>query len=130
MEGRNTRTQLFKATADTLLSDRFDMGPSFSDAVMFACNLESFYFGRLMIRQVFHCFIARHMLAATCVFVWRLNKCSMLHLSNMSTAMSHLGVISKEYHLDVLVLVLFLSKAKDIGVVANLSEHKIDFDFC
>ena len=37
MEGRNTRTQLFKATADTLLSDRFDMGPSFSDAVMFAC---------------------------------------------------------------------------------------------
>ena len=44
--------------------------------------------------------------------------------------MSHLGVISKEYHLDVLVLVLFLSKAKDIGVVANLSEHKIDFDFC
>ena len=40
--------------------------------------------------------------------------------------MSHLGVISKEYHLDVLVLVL----SKDIGVVANLSEHKIDFDFC
>ena len=42
MEGRNTRTQLFKATADTLLSDRFDMGPSFSDAVMmFACSLET-----------------------------------------------------------------------------------------
>ena len=81
-----------------------------------------------MIRQVFHCFIARHMLAATCVFVWRLNKCSMLHLSNMSTAMSHLGVISKEYHLDVLVLVL--SKDFGVGVVANLSEHKIDFDFC
>ena len=40
--------------------------------------------------------------------------------------MSHLGVISKEYHLDVLVQVL----SKDIGVVANLSEHKIDFDFC
>ena len=41
MEGRNTRTQVFKATADTdtdtLLSNRFDMGPSFSDAVMFAC---------------------------------------------------------------------------------------------
>ena len=123
MEGRNTRTQLFKATADTLLSNRFDMGPSFSDAVMFACNLASFYFGRLMIRQVFHCFIARHMLAATC--------CSMLHLSmSMSTAMSHLGVISKEYHLDVLVLVLVLVLSKDIGVVANLSEHKIDFDFC
>ena len=32
---------MFKATADTdtdtLLSNRFDMGPSFSDAVMFAC---------------------------------------------------------------------------------------------
>jgi len=55
-----------------------------------------------------------------------INVVGMLHLSNMSTAMSHLGVISKEYHLDVLVLVL----SKDIGVVANLSEHKIDFDFC
>ena len=52
----------------------------------------------------------------------------MLHLSNMSTAMSHLGVISKEYHLDVLVLVL--SKDFGVGVVANLSEDKIDFDFC
>ena len=80
-----------------------------------------------MIRQVFHCFIARHMLAATCVFVWRLNKCSRYASSiKYEHGQSHLGVISKEYHLDVLVLVL----SKDIGVVANLSEHKIDFDFC
>ena len=96
------------------------MGPSFRYVSQSSSS-------RLMIRirQVFHCFIARHV-GSNMRFVWRLNKCSMLHLSNMSTAMSHLGVISKEYHLDVLVLVL----SKDIGVVANLSEHKIDFDFC
>ena len=46
MEGRNTRTHLFKATADTLLSDSrivLIWSLCFHAVMMFACSLESFY---------------------------------------------------------------------------------------